>query len=70
MGEVSPRMKSGATEGVFALWVKMRPPEALSENSAGLTPSVIALSRADSSPIEGERARTHRFIQIGLCDSV
>jgi 2-phospho-L-lactate guanylyltransferase len=30
-------------------------PEALSVNSAGLTPSVIALSRADSSPIEGER---------------
>jgi hypothetical protein len=55
MGEVSLRTQSGATEGVRALKVTEKPPEAQSENSAGLTPSVIALSRADSSPIEGER---------------
>jgi hypothetical protein len=46
---------AGGTEGLRALRVKRKSPEALLETSAGLTPSAIALARADSSPIEGER---------------
>jgi hypothetical protein len=42
-------------EGVRAPTLREKPPEALLETPAGLTPSVIALSRDDCSPIEGER---------------
>jgi DNA polymerase III alpha subunit len=51
MGEVAAKRP----EGVRALRVKEESLEAHMETSAGLTPSVIALARADSSPIEGER---------------